>query len=233
MPEPTSIALFSVGGGGLILRLLRNQYRRAKPWVDRLGAALLAVVFSPVMAACALLIKLTSRGPVFYTQERVGKGGRVFTLIKLRTMYQNAEAETGPTWARGDHEDPRVTPVGRILRKTHLDEVPQLINVLKGEMSLIGPRPERPCFVEEFKEEVTDYDRRLTVKPGITGLAQIRSGYDRTLRDVRRKVRLDCLYIRRRCWMVDASILWHTAADLVRLKEKRNGSDRNLDQATN
>jgi len=205
----------------LVFRLLQNQYRRARPWIDRLGAALLAVALSPIMAACAVLIKLTSRGPIFYTQERVGKGGRTFTLIKLRTMYQNAEADTGPTWAKGDHRDPRVTPVGRLLRRTHLDEVPQLINVLKGEMSLIGPRPERPSFVEDFREEIPDYEDRLAVKPGITGLAQIRSGYDRTMRDVRRKVKLDKTYINRMCWMVDAAILGRTAIKVFR-REKVN-----------
>lgn len=205
----------------MVFRLLQNQYRRARPWIDRLGAALLAVALSPIMAACAVLIKLTSRGPIFYTQERVGKGGRTFTLIKLRTMYQNAEADTGPTWAKGDHRDPRVTPVGRLLRRTHLDEVPQLINVLKGEMSLIGPRPERPSFVEDFREEIPDYEDRLAVKPGITGLAQIRSGYDRTMRDVRRKVKLDKTYINRMCWMVDAAILGRTAIKVFR-REKVN-----------
>ena len=206
MPEPASIALLSLGGAGLVVRTLHRQYERIKPWADRFGAAILAVVFSPIMAACAVLIKLTSKGPVFYTQERVGLHGETFTLIKLRTMYEDAEAQTGPTWAKGDHADPRVTPVGRILRKTHLDEVPQLVNVLKGEMSLIGPRPERPHFVKQFKEVIPDYERRHDVKPGITGLAQLRSGYDRTMRDVRRKVKLDQMYIRRKCWRVDAVI---------------------------
>jgi len=203
MPEPTSVALLSIGSSGLLLRYLRQRYHRAKPYLDVLAAALLVMVFSPVMAVCALLIKLTSRGPVFYKQRRVGLGGRAFTLIKLRTMRQGAEASTGPVWARDDAEDPRVTTVGRFMRRTHLDEVPQLINVLRGEMSLIGPRPERPYFVDRLREVVPDYDRRLSVKPGITGLAQIRAGYDTTVRDVRRKLKLDLLYIRRMCWEVD------------------------------
>ncbi len=207
MPEPTSIALLSVGTFGLMFRFMRTQYLRAKPWVDRFGAGVLLVVSSPVLIACAVLIKLTSRGPAIYKQDRVGQNGRVFTLFKLRTMYEDAEAQTGPVWAAGDHEDPRVTPVGRILRRTHLDEFPQLLNVLKGEMSLIGPRPERPHFVSQLKGEIPEYEKRLEVKPGITGLAQIRNGYDRNLRDVRRKVRLDTQYIRRMSWALDVSIL--------------------------
>ena len=212
MPEPTSIALLSVGSVGLVIRFMRTQYRRAKPWVDRFGAGVLLVVSSPILVACAVLIKLTSRGPVIYKQDRVGLNGHVFTLFKLRTMYEDAEAETGPVWAAGDWDDPRVTPIGRLLRMAHLDEFPQLVNVLKGEMSLIGPRPERPHFVSQLKEEIPEYDKRLEVKPGITGLAQIRTGYDRTLRDVRRKVKLDMQYIQRMCWMVDFVILFGTVS---------------------
>jgi lipopolysaccharide/colanic/teichoic acid biosynthesis glycosyltransferase len=127
-------------------------------------------------------------------------------MLKFRSMYEDAESETGPVWACGDDNDPRVTPLGRFLRRTHLDELPQLANVLKGQMSLIGPRPERPCFVREFRGQIADYEKRLSVRPGITGLAQVRAGYDRTMRDVRRKVKLDLLYVRRMCWWVDAVI---------------------------
>lgn len=216
MPEPTSMALLGIGSIGLTVRFLRRQYRRAKPWVDRLGAGVLLVVLSPVLAASAVLIKLTSRGPVLYRQERVGLNGRLFTLLKLRTMHEGAEEESGPVWAVGDYDDPRVTPVGRLLRRVHIDEVPQLINVLNGEMSLIGPRPERPHFVSQLREEIPEYEKRLEVKPGITGLAQIRAGYDRTLRDVRRKVKLDVLYMRKMCWWVDFSILSRTLMQLLK-----------------
>jgi len=210
MPEPASVALFGVGITGLVTRFLRGQYRRMKPVIDRVGAAVLLVALWPVMAISALLVKLTSEGPAIYRQERVGKDGEVFTLLKFRSMYQDAESDTGPVRASGDYRDPRVTSVGRFLRKTHLDELPQLINVLRGEMSLIGPRPERPHFVTQLREEIPDYDRRHSVKPGITGLAQVRNGYDQTKRDVKRKVKLDCLYIRRMCWWVDFVILART-----------------------
>ncbi len=219
MPEPASIALLGTGFVGLTFRFLRKEYRRAKPVVEWVAALLLLVLLAPVMGVCALLVKLTSRGPVIYRQERVGRHGRTFTLLKLRTMRVDAEAETGPVWAKGER-DPRVTPVGHLLRSTHLDELPQLINVLRGEMSLVGPRPERPHFVEQLRQVIPDYEQRLEVKPGITGLAQVRLPYDRTLRDVRRKVKLDCLYIRRMCWWVDAVILFGTLGKVFGLQMK-------------
>ena len=140
--------------------------------------------------------------------------GRVFNIIKLRTMRADAEAETGPVWTPG--RDSRITPLGLVLRRTHLDELPQLINVLRGEMSLVGPRPERPHFVEKLKDRVPRYEERLLVKPGITGLAQLRCGYDQTVRDVARKVRVDALYIRRMCWLVDFRILLGTIGKFFR-----------------
>jgi len=201
--------LFGTGTVGLVGRFLQRNYRAAKPYAEWVVALVLLVVCAPVMGACALLIKLTSRGPVILKQERVGLNGYVFNLLKLRTMHQDAEALTGPVWAAGD-ADPRVTLVGRFLRRTHIDELPQLINVLRGEMSLVGPRPERPHFANDFRKLIPEYERRLSVRPGITGLAQVRAGYDRTLRDVRRKVKLDCLYIRRMCWWVDMKIMFAT-----------------------
>jgi len=206
MPEPASITLIGTGCLGLILRTLQREYRAVKPYVDWVAALALLVLSSPLILVCAAFIKLTSRGPAFYTQDRVGKDGRIFKMIKLRTMRHDAEASTGPVWAVGE-EDPRVIPIGRLLRRLHLDEFPQLVNVLRGEMSLIGPRPERPELVAQLRDQVSGYERRLSIKPGITGLAQIRAGYDRTVRDVRRKVRLDCLYIRRMCWWVDFLII--------------------------
>ena len=209
MPEPTAIMLFGTGTAGLAVRFMRSNYHSARPYVDRAMALLMMILAAPVMGACALLVRLTSPGPAFYRQERVGLNGRVFWLIKLRTMRQDAESLTGPVWVAGE-ADPRVTAVGRLLRRTHLDELPQLINVVRGEMSLVGPRPERPQFVAEFKKVIPDYERRLSVRPGITGLAQIRAGYDQTVRDVRLKVMFDCLYIRHMCWWVDFLILAST-----------------------
>ena len=209
MPEPASITLFSTACLGLVIRALQRRYRAVRPYVDWMVALVLLVLASPAILLCAIVVKLTSRGPVFYTQERVGQFQRVFRIIKFRTMYDGAESETGPVWASGD-ADPRVTPVGRVLRRLHLDELPQLINVLRGEMSVIGPRPERPHFVAMLREHVRGYEKRFAVKPGITGLAQVKLGYDRTLRDVRRKVRYDSMYIRRMCWWVDLLIIMGT-----------------------
>jgi lipopolysaccharide/colanic/teichoic acid biosynthesis glycosyltransferase len=209
MPEPATITLLGTSFIAMSVRYLRRKYRPIKPWFDRLAALAMLMVLSPVIAVCALLVKLTSRGPVFYLQERVGENGRIFKIIKLRTMRQDAEADCGPVWAEGE-QDPRVTPLGGLLRKTHLDELPQLANVLRGEMSLVGPRPERPYFVERLRRIVPDYETRLRVKPGITGLAQVRARADREVRDVRRKVKLDAIYANRMCWLVDFMILLRT-----------------------
>lgn len=230
MPEPASITLFTTGCVGLMVRLLQRKYRAIKPYFDRVVAAMLFVLFSPVMVACGLLVKLTSRGPVFYTQERVGQNGHVFKIFKFRTMREDAEVSTGPVWCSGE-SDPRITPLGRFLRQAHLDELPQLINVIRGDMSLIGPRPERPEFVSELTKRIPDYERRLSVRPGITGLAQIRAGYDRSLRDVRRKVKLDCLYIRRMCWWVDFMIITGTLVNVLKGRRKTAESQQDLARA--
>lgn len=207
MPEPATITLVGTGFVAMIVRYLRQKYQDAKPWFDKVVASMLLVGFAPVIAFCAALVRLTSRGPAFYTQERVGQGGETFNIIKIRSMRLDAE-RNGPAWA--ESQDPRVTFVGGILRRTHLDELPQLINVIRGEMSLVGPRPERPHFVEKLVREVPGYERRLMVKPGITGLAQVRAGYDHELRDVRRKVKLDSMYISKMCWWVDFVIIVRT-----------------------
>jgi len=214
MPEPATMTLLGTGFAAMAVQYLRRKYHSVKPWFDRCVAAVLLVIFAPVFGICALLIKLTSRGPVLYKQERVGEKGQIFEILKLRTMHVNAEKCTGPMWSPGDN-DPRVTTFGRFLRRSHLDELPQLVNVLRGEMSLVGPRPERPYFVEQLRKVVPDYEKRLAVKPGITGLAQVRSGYDRTIRDVRRKVKLDSMYIRRMCWWVDFVVMARTFRKFV------------------
>ena len=222
MPEPASIALVSTGCAGLVLRFVQKQYRVAKSYVDWLAALAMFVFASPVLVICALLIKLTTKGPVIYKQERVGLHGRTFTLYKLRTMRVNAEADTGPIWCTGDG-DSRIEGIGHLLRRAHLDELPQLFNVLKGDMSLVGPRPERPYFVEHLKQQIPDYENRLAVKPGITGLAQIRLHADHDVRDVRRKLKLDCLYIRRMCWWVDVGILFNTVRSVFLPQTERRG----------
>jgi lipopolysaccharide/colanic/teichoic acid biosynthesis glycosyltransferase len=191
--------------------------------MNLLIAAVALFVALPVLLLIAIAIKLTSRGPVFYTQERVGLdrrnsgtradearrtrdlGGKPFTIYKFRTMRVDAEAQSGAVWAT--QNDPRVTPVGRFLRQYRLDEIPQLLNVMRGEMNIVGPRPERPTIFAELREHIKEYPLRQRAKPGITGLAQIYHHYDRSLDDVRTKVRFDLEYIRRRSLGEDLRIM--------------------------
>lgn len=181
--------------------------------VDFMGAAAGFMVAAPVMALVAMVIKLDSKGPGLYSQERVGRFGETFKMYKFRTMRVDAEAN-GPMWAAGE-EDPRMTRVGALLRRTHLDELPQLFNVLKGDMSLVGPRPERPCFVEQLNRQIDRYDERLLIKPGMTGLAQVHYRYDQSIEDVKKKLRFDLLYVRRMCLMLDARIMAWTLLVVV------------------
>jgi lipopolysaccharide/colanic/teichoic acid biosynthesis glycosyltransferase len=168
-------------------------YLPCKHALDFAAALLLAVPALPLVVFAALAVKLTSRGPAFYTQTRVGKGGRPFTILKLRTMVHKCESLTGPRWSMPG--DPRVTPVGWFLRVSHLDELPQLLNVLRGDMSLIGPRPERPEFVPELERALPAYRQRLALRPGVTGLAQVQLPPDSDLNSVRRKLAHDLYYI--------------------------------------
>jgi exopolysaccharide biosynthesis polyprenyl glycosylphosphotransferase len=165
-------------------------------------------VLSPVMLIVAILVKLTSPGPIFFRQSRVGLNDEVFTLYKFRSMRQDAEAETGPVWAQKD--DPRVTPLGRWLRKLRFDELPQLFNVLSGDMSLVGPRPERPEFVSKLIEQIPYYSYRHCVKPGITGWAQINHKYGDTLEDAVVKLEYDLYYIKNLALSLDTFIIFHT-----------------------
>jgi lipopolysaccharide/colanic/teichoic acid biosynthesis glycosyltransferase len=185
-----------------------TRYVQIKAVLEYALALALCLVAAPVVAALALVIKLTSRGPAFYTQVRVGRGGRPFTIWKLRTMIHDCESLTGPRWAiRGD---PRVTPVGHLLRASHLDELPQLLNVLRGDMVLIGPRPERPEFVRELEQLIPSYRERLNVRPGVTGLAQVQLGADTDVASVRRKLLYDLHYIDYLSWWLDVRILLAT-----------------------
>ncbi len=186
-----------------------------KRFMDIVIAVFLLSILSPVLILSAIFIKLTSKGDVLYKQERVGKNGKLFTIYKLRTMIQKAE-EYGPEWA--GEKDPRITTVGRILRKVYLDEMPQMINVLKNEMSIVGPRPERPHFVELLKKEIPYYYKRLSFKPGITGWAQIKHKYDSSLDDVRVKLRYDFYYIENMSLKLDFKILINTAIVIIFMK---------------
>lgn len=189
----------------MLLHFARRKFAGFKRLFDFLVVSLSLVVLSPLMLIIAILIKFDSPGPVFFRQERVGRKGRIFKIWKFRTMRHNAEIETGPVWAVED--DPRITALGSFLRKSHLDEIPQLINVFKGEMSIIGPRPERPEFVKLINGSIENFDGRLNVRPGITGLAQVRYRYGASIKDAVRKLRYDLLYIKRMCWLLDMQIL--------------------------
>ncbi|MEE9393074.1 MAG: sugar transferase [Planctomycetota bacterium] len=191
----------------------QRSYAPIKGLADRVFALFGIVVLLPGLALIALLVKMTSRGPVFFRQERVGQFGRHFFILKFRTMVVDAELATGPIWAQ--ENDPRCTKIGRFLRLSHLDELPQLLNVLMGDMSLVGPRPERPMFVQQFKREFSNYEDRLAVKPGITGLAQVYHTYDATIRDVRKKLAYDLLYVKKMCMMTDIVIIFLTVRCLT------------------
>ena len=197
-------------------QLMQPWERVVKRVMDIAVSLIVLVVGLPFWILVGLAIKLSSRGPVFYTQERVGKNGRIFRMVKFRSMAQDAETKSGPRWA--DKDDPRVTPVGRILRRMHLDEIPQFLNILEGSMSLIGPRPERPFFVEQFIKEIPLYRRRLNVRPGLTGWAQVKHRYDSTLEDVRQKLRFDLYYIENMSLRMDIKILIHTFFRMITAK---------------
>jgi sugar transferase (PEP-CTERM system associated) len=173
----------------------------------------LLLLFLPLLPLIALLIKLDSRGPVFHGQERVGQDGRTFMLWKFRSMQQDAEQKTGPVWAGLD--DQRVTRVGKYLRRTRLDEIPQLFSVLKGEMSLVGPRPERPHFVKQLSEIIPFYNLRHSVKPGITGWAQINYRYGSSVEDAVEKLQYDLFYIKNMSWLLDIMIIFNTAKTVL------------------
>ena len=184
-----------------------------KRMIDFAVVFVLLVLGLPLWLAIGLLVRLTSPGPAIYRQQRVGQKARVFTMYKFRTMRQDAEAHTGPVWATED--DPRYTRLGRWIRKTRLDEIPQLWNVLKGDMSLVGPRPERPFFVEKLTKEIPLYTRRHRVKPGITGWAQVMWRYDTSLDDVKQKVKFDLFYIENMSLRMDFKILFRTIRTAV------------------
>ena len=180
----------------------------AKRAVDIAVAAVSLIVLLPFYVLIALAVWLESGSPVIFPQERAGFRGRPFLMFKFRSMVANAERETGPIWAATN--DHRVTRVGAFLRRTHLDELPQFWNVLRGEMSIVGPRPERPVFVAKLDEVIPGFSSRCNVKPGITGLAQVRNGYTQSTRAARRKFRYDRHYIRNYCFLLDLKIMART-----------------------
>ncbi len=186
----------------------RPQALAVQNFYSLLIGALGLVVLSPLMLLTALAVKLTSPGPVFYKQQRVGMNGKIFWVYKFRSMYVDAEARTGAVWAKKD--DPRITPVGKWLRKLRLDELPQFWNVVRGDMSIVGPRPERPEFVEILGHQIPYYRQRLAVKPGITGWAQINHKYGDTELDAMIKLEYDLYYIKNVAAALDFYIIFHT-----------------------
>ena len=198
---PPSSIIFSNGFRGVVV------YRGIKRTIDLLASLVGLIVFLPLCLLVALAIKLDSRGPVFYRQERVGQDGRLFSLIKFRSMTVDAEKD-GPVWAVVN--DQRVTRVGRWLRKLRLDEITQLINVIRGEMSIVGPRPERPFFVRKLERVIPFYAHRHAVKPGITGWAQILYPYGATQEDAQEKLKYDLYYIKHMSPIMDLRIISET-----------------------
>jgi len=191
----------------------RSGYLGIKSYLEKMIASLLLLFASPIILAASIAVRLTSAGPLIYRQDRVGRNGVVFCIYKVRSMVHDCESHSGPQWSRpGDH---RVTLVGRFLRFTHIDELPQLVNVLRGEMSLVGPRPERPEFVDQLEKVLPRYRERLMVLPGITGLAQIQLKPDAHLGSVAAKLVCDIHYVQNvSCWL-DLQILAATTIHLL------------------
>jgi lipopolysaccharide/colanic/teichoic acid biosynthesis glycosyltransferase len=205
MPDIATLTIESYAVDSSPINMSRAVFDLTKRLMDIILGVVALILLSPAILLCALIVRFSSHGSVIYKQLRVGKDGKLFEMYKLRTMISDAEQTTGPVWAKAD--DPRVIPACRWMRRGHFDELPQLINVLKGEMSLVGPRPERPEIAAELRETFSDINKRLAVRPGITGLAQIRNGYDETLQGVRRKLNYDMEYIDSRGFGLELFIL--------------------------
>ena len=188
--------------------LMPEWEKKLKRISDVIISFIILVITLPLSFFVSLLIKLDSKGPVLFKQERIGMNNKIFKIYKFRSMYMDAEKSTGPVWSTKD--DPRVTRTGKILRKLRIDEIPQMFNVLKGEMSLVGPRPERPYFVEQLSQQIPYYKRRLKVRPGITGWAQVKHKYDESIEDVKVKLRYDLFYIENMSLRMDIKILART-----------------------
>jgi len=198
-------ASWLVFGEGCRQGLLRETVKRL---FDVLASSILLACTLPVMVVTAIVIKLHDGGPIFYGQDRVGQGGRVFEILKFRSMRSDAERDGKPKWAKSN--DDRITPIGRFIRRTRIDELPQIINVLRGEMSFVGPRPERPYFVRQLVQDIPFYAARHSVKPGITGWAQVRYPYGASLDDASQKLQYDLYYVKNHSLFLDLLILFET-----------------------
>jgi exopolysaccharide biosynthesis polyprenyl glycosylphosphotransferase len=198
-------------GSGFIKAPLTLALKRV---IDILASVVGVVVSFPICILAVLAIKLSSRGPIFFLQERIGADGEPFRLIKFRTMRQDAEANSGPVWAAKN--DDRVTPVGRFMRLARIDEIPQFFNILSGQMSFVGPRPERKHFVDQLQQDIPFYPLRHTVKPGLTGWAQVSHPYGASIEDAQEKLRYDLYYIKNITLLLDVSIILRTVAVIMR-----------------
>jgi len=196
--------------------IMQPWEKRVKRLIDFMVALIALVLLSPLLILLAILIKIGTPGPVFFRQKRVGQHGKVFTIFKFRSMIKDAERYSGPVWA--EENDPRITRVGRLMRKTRLDEIPQLINVLVGDMSLVGPRPERPYFVDKLRHEYPYYVRRHRVKPGVTGWAQVKGKYDTTIEAAKEKLEFDLYYIDNVSLRLDFRIMVYTVFVMLQFK---------------
>ncbi len=212
MPEPVTMIAVGSGVVGLATHLSRRYFEIAKEVVDIILGCIAFVLALPIFVICAIIIRLSSKGPVLFLQTRAGKDGKPFKMYKFRTMHIDAEANSGAVWA--EDNDPRIISACRWMRISHMDEWPQLINVIRGDMSLVGPRPERPEILEDLEKVYPDVRKRLSVKPGITGLAQIRSGYDTSVEQFRQKLKSDLEYINNRKWAMELSILAKTVGKI-------------------
>jgi exopolysaccharide biosynthesis polyprenyl glycosylphosphotransferase len=188
--------------------LMPEWERKLKRLLDIFVSLFLLTANSPILLITAIAIKIDSEGPILFKQERMGQNGKLFNVLKFRSMIKDAEKHSGPVWSQKD--DPRITRIGKLVRKFRIDEIPQMFNVLKGEMSLVGPRPERAFFVEKLSKEIPYYKRRLKVRPGITGWAQVKHKYDETIEDVKIKLRYDLFYIENMSIRMDFKILLRT-----------------------
>jgi lipopolysaccharide/colanic/teichoic acid biosynthesis glycosyltransferase len=195
-----------------MIRLPSSWYISAKKWLDQVLALVLLILAGPIILLCMVLVKLTSPGPALYSQTRLGRHGQPFLIYKIRSMTYQCERHSGARWSTPG--DSRVTPLGRFLRKAHLDELPQLWNILRGEMSLVGPRPERPEFVPQLEQAIPHYRARLLVNPGLTGLAQVNLPPDSDLSSVRRKLSCDLLYLKHISLWLDLRLILSTALTL-------------------
>lgn len=192
----------------LMPEIMPEWEKKVKRLMDILVSLLTLIISLPVCLISGIAIKLDSKGPVFFRQTRCGTDGKIFKIFKFRSMFEDAEKQSGPVWSTKN--DPRITRVGKLIRLLRIDEIPQMMNVLKGEMSMVGPRPERPFFVEKLAEEIPYYKRRLKVRPGITGWAQIKHKYDENIEDVKVKLKYDLFYIENMSLRMDLKILFRT-----------------------